>query len=68
MAAIEEKGNNFRNFCHIFLFGNIVAVKSISGINGGYPMWFSPVNCHRCCSSLTCDNNNYKLRRMKFLR
>ena len=64
MAAIDE--NNFRNyviFClHNFLFGNIiVAVKSISGIKGGYGMWFSSVNCLRCCSSLACDNNNYKL-------
>ena len=39
-------------FLHIFLFGNIVAVKNISGINGGYAMWFSPVNCPRCCSSI----------------
>ena len=66
------KKNNFRNyviFClHIFLFGNIAAVKNISGIKGGYAMWFSPVNCPRCCSSLSCDNNNYKLGCMKLLR
>ena len=66
------KKNYFRNdviFClHIFLFGNIVTVKSIYGIKGGNAMWFNPVNCTRCCSSLSCDNNNDKLRCMKILR
>ena len=64
--------NNFRNYVilclHNFLFGNIVAVKNISGIKGGKAMSFSPVNCLRCLSSLSCDNINYKLRCMKLLR
>ena len=66
------KKNYFRNYAifwlHIFLFGNIVTVKSISGIKGGNAMWFSPVNCTRCCSSLSCDNNDDKLRCMNILR
>ena len=70
MAAIEEE-KQFKKLCHFlstyFLFGIIVAVKSISGIKGGYAMWFSPVNCPRGCSSLSCDNNSYKLRCMKLL-
>ena len=65
MAAIEEE-EQFQKLCHFlstsFLFGIIVAVKSISEIKGGYTMWFSPVNCPRGCSSISCDNNNYKLR------
>ena len=36
MAAIEEK-EQFQKLCQ-FLFGKIVAVKSISGINGVYAM------------------------------
>ena len=68
-----RKKNNFRNYVilclHIFLFGIIVAVKSISGIKSGYAIWFSPVNCPRGFSSLSCDNkNNNKLRCMKLLR
>ena len=71
MAAIEEE-EQFQKLCHfclhIFLFGNIVAVRSISEIQGGYAMWFSPVNFPRCCSSLSYDNNNLLLRCMKLLR
>ena len=70
MAAIEEE-EQFQSLCHfclhIFLFGIIVAVKGISGIKGGYAMWFCPVNCPRGCSSLSCDNINDKLRCMKLL-
>ena len=40
-----------------FEFWIIVVVKSISRIKGGYAMWFSPVNCSRGCSSLSCDNS-----------
>ena len=45
-----------------------MAVKIISGIKGGYAMWFGPVNCPRGCSSLSCDNNNDKLRCMILLK
>ena len=36
-AAIEVE-EQFQKLCYNFLFGNIVAVKSISGIKGGYAM------------------------------
>ena len=69
MTAIEEE-EQFQNLCHfclhIFSFGIIEAVKNVSGIKGGYAMWFSPVNCPRGCFSLSCDkNNDDKLRCMK---
>ena len=71
MAAIEEE-EQFQRFCHFlstyFFVWNHSGVKSISGIKGGYAMWFSSVNCPRGCSSLSCDNNNDKLRCMKLLR
>ena len=70
MAAIEKE-ERFQKLGHFlstyFVFGIIMAVKSISGIKGCYAMWFSPVNCPRGCSSFSCDNNNYKLRCMKLL-
>ena len=57
-----RKKNNLKNYVILlstyFLFGIIVAVKSISGIKGGYAMWFSPVNCPRGCSSVRCDMHN----------
>ena len=72
MAAIGEE-EQFQKLCHFvstyfFLFGNIMAVKSISGIMCGNVMWFSTVHCHWCCSSLSCDNNNDKLRCMKLFK
>ena len=69
MAAIKEE-EQFQRLCHVlstYFFG-IMAVKSSSGIKGGCAMWFSPVNCPRGCCSLSCDNNNDKLRCMKLLR
>ena len=68
-----RKKNNFRNyviFClHIFIFGIIVAEKSISQIKGDYSMWFCPVDCPRGFSSLSCDNIiSDKLGCMKLLR
>ena len=67
-----RRKNNCRDsviFClQFFLFGIIVAVKSISDIKGGYAMWFSPVNCPLVCSSFSFDNNNDKLRCIKLLR
>ena len=61
MAAIEEE-EQFHKLSHFLsTFGNIVAVKSISGNNGGCAMWFSTVKCPRCCPSHTCDNNNFNI-------
>ena len=51
-----------------FLFGNIGSVKNISEFKDGNAMWFSPVNCPRCCSSLSCDINNDKLRCMELFK
>ena len=46
-----------------------MTVKSITGIKSCYAIWFSPVNCPRGFSSLSCDNNNNnKLRCMELLR
>ena len=62
MAAIGEE-EQFQKLCHFslhnFLFRNILAVKNISGMKCGKDMWFSPVNCPRYCSSLSCDNNHH---------
>ena len=52
----------------LFFFWNIVAIKSIFGIKCGNAMWFSPVNCPGCCSSLSCDNNSDELRCMKLFK
>ena len=61
MAAIGER-EQFQKLCqfclHIFSFGNMVAVKGISGIKCDNDMWLSPVNCPRCCSSLSCDQGS----------
>ena len=71
MAAIEEE-EQFQKLCHFlsiyFFIWNHSGSKKYFWNQSDYTMWFSPVNCPRGCSSLSCDNNNYKLRCMKLLR
>ena len=63
-----RKKNSFRNYVmfdlHNFKIGNIAAVKSISGIKGGYVIRFSLVNCPR----YSCDDTSFKLRCLILLR